>query len=180
MSSDKNILTASIHYNNIEQTLEYLQKVNPKKSLYSNDLFVYNAFELVFMKGSVNMIDKVSSLKEFKSIVPLETYSNKNKIIYNSVGDFYIQTVISRICNGLELTRYNIGLWVKIFARLISYGFMSPTSLLKSYRFISNSGIPKLLKSVILIIISINREKRLKVVSDVFHPGTDIIIGNYM
>lgn len=179
ISKHGNILTASIHYGNINQTLKYISLVNPLNVLYETSTFRYNVFELVFLKGTPYMINRVMSMDVFSLVNPVKIYTDSNKQYCHTVGEYYIQTVLSRIFNGIELTRDNIGLWLKIFSGLISRGFMTPRIFRKTRDYINGHKMSRLLRVVILIVILNERKRRLKIVSDIFIKGIDQIIGDY-
>ena len=158
-----------------------LDLIDPLIPRYKTTTFDYNSFEMIFFKGSPEIIYRTLISDYFSKVNPHTVYtSRKNKCIYKTYGEFYIQSVLSRICNGMELKRNNIGLWIKIFYCLLSKGFMSEESIYRIKLYLCRPTIPKFLRSVIFVLIDIDKKKRMKIVSQAFPWGVDGIVNNYI
>jgi hypothetical protein len=152
----------------------YLNNINPDIVVYSNSTFNYNTIEFIFYKGDVDTIYKTINSTFFKKIDPDREYTGLNSSVYTTVGEFYINCVITKMSSGIILNRENISLWLKIFNTLLSMGFIS--SLDDKFLLYT----PRFLKVILLILIRKNIERRNSVINKFIIPDISLIISAYI
>lgn len=189
--SSREILMTSIRYGNVNQTLMYMNRVNPHNTMFEAGMFKYNVFELIFQWGTPEMITRIIDHPRFLEIDPCGKYTGQiekshgtddtkeiNDEMYKSISAYYMNTLTWRITNDQDYE--NILDLTQIFCKLLSRGFMTEESVNAILSYVRQKRIPKWIRCIIIVLIHVQRKKRLDIISSFFPRGVDGMISGYI
>lgn len=156
---------------------------NHKKNdfVFRTETFDFSKLENSFRKDTRDLYQIMNSSK-FKEIVPGTEYKGKNREMYETVGEYYIMTCVSRIFNSFDRkTQFR---WINILCTLFRRGFLTRDIIIRIERYISQKRMPVGLRCIIRLIIirysGIVTDDITSAVGEKFHNGVDKVIVEYV